>query len=217
MSVSWISPRSVAGRILLALGLSLFLGGVAGYLLGVKTVTTMSGSLELTPNSALVVSTYTLTSRGVVTVEAWNASEVYYVSGIRGDPRSLLKGLQTFNISVGNEDFKTDLRLGVVYGTTTAQASGKLLSVLPQVSTMLSFKIIQVKPVSPDHYIVRQNLTVNEALLVFIVGQNVTYKYTYQVGEHHIIDPEKISALGAVLSASSLLFLPVTGRSRGRG
>ena len=220
--INWINPRVVTGRILLALGIALFLGALIGSMLGVRTSVELNGTVRPGPNSALVISTYTMTSSGVVRVEVWNATRVYYIAGIRGDPRSLLKGLQAFNISVGGEEFKTDFRLGVVYGTSTVSAGRGILGALPVLAKTLRFRIVDVSPSSPGHYVVVEKLGVNEALMVFIMGENVTYRYVYSVGEKHILAPGEVALAGAGLTAAgSLILAPElsSGRRamRGRG
>ena len=215
--MSWISPESVLGRVLLSLGIALFLGGVIGGLLGVKTSTTMSGEEVLPPNGALVVSAYTLTSSGTVQIEVWNATEAYYISGIRGDPRSLLKGLETFNISAGDQQFRTDLRLGIVYGASEVRASQGILAALPGVSRALRFNIHQLEPQGSGHYVLEKKLGVNEAIMLFAVGKNVRYQFTYSVGEKHILHPARLSLAGAGLSLAGLAVLWPRLSSRPRG
>ena len=205
--MSWISPESVLGRVLLSLGIALFLGGLTGSLLGVKTSVALQGEEALPPNGALVVSAYTLTSSGTIRVEVWNASEAYYVGGIRGDPRSLLKGLQTFNITSGNENFHTDLRLGIVYGVSEVRASHGLLAALPGVSQALRFNIHRLQSQGKGHYVLEKKLGVNEAIMLFAVGENVRYTFTYSVGEKHMVSPGRLSLAGAGLSLLGLAVL----------
>ena len=213
---NWLSPAIVTGRILLALGLALLLGAVVGSLVGVKTSIHLNGTMLLRQDEALVISTYTLTSKGYVEVEAWNASRVYYVSGIRGDPRSLLKGLQAFNISVGEENFKTDFRLGVAYGVSTVRAGHGILEALPALSKSLRFQIVDLEPIDDGHYKVRIPVDVNEAIMVFVLGKNVTYSYTYSVGAKNIADPLEVAVFGVMLAAGGSMLILLWPAQEGR-
>ncbi|MCE4628360.1 MAG: hypothetical protein F7C34_04340 [Desulfurococcales archaeon] len=211
--MSMISPVSVAGRALLALGIALFLGGLVGSLIGVRYSVTLSGSETLPEGGALSISVYTLTSSGRVRVEVWNATTAYYIAGIRGDPRSLMKGLEAFNISTGNEDFRTDFRLGVVYGVAEVRASRGILAALPGLSRVLRFNIHQLEPVEPGHYVLEKKLGVNEALIFFAVGRNVTYSFSYSVAEKNALAPDTISLAGALTSLAGLAVLRLGVRS----
>lgn len=212
--MSAIGPVSVAGRALIALGVALFLGGLVGSLIGVRYSVTLSGSEALPEGGALSISVYTLTSAGIVRIEVWNASTAYYIAGIRGDPRSLMKGLEAFNITTGNENFRTDFRLGVVYGVAEVRAGRGILAALPGLSRVLRFNIHQLEPEGPGHYVLEKRLGVNEALIFFAVGGNVSYTFTYSVAEKNALAPDTVSLAGALTSLAGLAVLRLgSGRS----
>ncbi len=196
-----MTPSTVIGRLLIALGISLIVGSLVGAVLATSNALEVQGGTLLEPNHSLVVALYSMSSNGTAIIHVENASNVFYVADIVGDPRVLLRALTTFNINTTQTNFKHDLRLGIVYGTALVKANSKVLGALPSLSTILKFNIKQAQPTSRGVYDLRISVKPGEAFLVFIINANkkpipVTYSLRYEVQGATRLAPTTVSLAG---------------------
>ena len=196
-----MTPSTVIGRLLIALGISLIIGSLVGTALATTSGLEMQGSTLLEPNHSLVLAVYSMSSNGTAVIHVENASSVFYVANIVGDPRVLLRALTAFNINTTATNFKHDLRLGIVYGTALVKANSKVLGALPSLSTILKFNIKEAKPSSKGVYDLSINVKPGEAFLVFIINAEnkpklVNYTLTYSVSGASRLAPLTISLIG---------------------
>jgi len=197
-----LTPSTVIGRLLMALGLSLILAGLVGVNYAQTSPLEAGGSQFLEENYSLVVAMYSMSSNGTAVVKVWNASQVFYVSDLLADPRSLLHSLSTFNINLSQSSFQHVFRLGVVYGTAIVKANRQIISALPGLSTVLKFNIRQAQRGPDGTYTVTLHVRPGTAFMVFIVGREgvpVRYYLKYQVVGAERLDSTLISASGLAL------------------
>ncbi len=203
---------ALTAGVLVALGLSVVLGAFIGSIVGVKTTLTLSDETYIGKNNALVVSVYSSSSSGEIDLIIKNASKVFYISNVTSDPRSLLKALSVFNINATQSNYNYDMRLGIVYGTTRVKANTKVLSMLPFISQTLKFSIKDVEAEN-GQYSLKEDVTPGEAVIVFILGDQVEYSMNYTVSEVYRSSMTHILAYSGILIVAGLL-LYIIGRMK---
>ncbi|MEB3760176.1 MAG: hypothetical protein GSR81_04940 [Desulfurococcales archaeon] len=199
-----MDKKRLLGGLMASIGLALLIGALIGSIIGVKTSLSFSGEDYLGNNKALIISLYSSTSEGTAVVEISNASQVFYISNVTGDPRSLVKALTAFNINATQSEYKYDMRLGLVYGTSKVEANSMVLSALPSLSKVLKFNI---KEASPENgvFIIRENMTSGEALLVFALGQTVSYNVEYNVSNTYRLPYSYVYAISVAVIVVGIL------------
>ncbi|MEB3765872.1 MAG: hypothetical protein GSR77_06900 [Desulfurococcales archaeon] len=199
-----MDKRRLFGGLLASIGLALLIGALIGSIIGVKTSLSFDGENYLGDNKALIISLYSSTSEGTAVVEIYNASQVFYISNVTGDPRSLVKALTAFNINATQSEYNYDMRLGLVYGTSKVEANSMILSALPSLSKVLEFNIREAPPEN-GVFVIRENMSSGEALLVFALGQTVSYNVEYSVSNTYRLPYTYVYAISGVMVVVGVL------------
>ncbi|WP_148679108.1 hypothetical protein [Aeropyrum pernix] len=194
----------LASRLLVALGVSLIVAGLAASLWGVKTESSWSGSIPVGTEGAAVIAAMPTASSGTLEIRLEGVARAYLLT-VSGDPMMLFDALSAINIEITGRNVEPDIRAGIVYGWGVVKASQQAIQLLPTVGSVEEIKAeagvaeaqARLKPGS------------SLAIVAVPLGGEIGYSLHYTI-EGYSRTPEQ--ALIAVGTATGLAGLAVYSR-----
>jgi len=208
-------PVPLATRILVVLGISLAISGLIAGAYGAKPYTVYTGAVNPEGAGGVALLVFSLSSNGVVEVTVTGARQVLYVSNLSGDPLSVLRALSVFNIQLGDQDLRHDVRAGLITGYATLNASQALITALPRIAGILDFNIVEAEQLPDGSFRVNSTLRAASGILLIIYPGDgpIEYRIEYRLEGYERLSPEQAGLLGGGLVALGVL-IDLAGRKR---
>lgn len=184
------SAGGLAGRILLVLGVSIFVASIVGALVGPKPAVGEEGTLVPGRGEVVGLLVWAQSAPGNVSVEVKGAAGVYYAK-LRGDPLSYLSNATSFGVRVGEVEARRDVRGGVFL------ASAKLKVDL----FTLNFALKRLNKTTGDT--LSMSLRLGESLVVVVLPAQPGEPLTYRLSFHSRI-AERLPPIDAGLEGVAL-------------
>ncbi|MEB2836766.1 MAG: hypothetical protein GSR80_000717 [Desulfurococcales archaeon] len=192
--------RSLPARLLVVLGLSIIIAGIASAYAGPKMIATYNGVRTPMNGEIVGITIWAMSTSGNVTVKARGVGEILYTI-VKGDPIGFFTNASAFGVHAEAIDMSHDIRSGVFFASARVRLD-------PLTLIYISKKLSRANDSS-----IAYSLPQGESLVLILIpakyGEPVRYNVTFHVTGYERLSTTQLIGLGTGVASLGLLWLAV--------
>jgi len=193
-------------RLLVVLGAALALAGVVSGAYGPRPLSTYEYTVDPQGAAGVAFLFFSISSNGHLNATIEGVDSVFYVANLSGDPVTVLRALEVFNIRMGESNLEHDVRAGLIHGYATIEAQQRILRALPTLAALLNFNIETAQVENGTATITAKLRAASGIVIVATPSEGeVRVHAAYRLEGYDRLPPDTAALLGAAMVAGGAL------------